>query len=591
MDRLKEVKMKIILKSAAIALFLVFVFMQISFADANTDALDRARSLVEQKSYKEAIGLYNGISAWLRRDPGLVIEFARVYTYADRHKEAIALFEEVRKQYPDKEKEILRELADQYKWDGQLKKSIEIYRRAKGLGISDIQAELGLAQALAWDNQHKESLKEYDEILKNAPDSIETLLGKAEVLSWDDKLERAEALYDEVLKREPQNFQAENGVARVHVWQGYHREGVRLYEAIIKDHPLDPDALEGLAFAYHWDGQETLALKTLEELLAKYPQRNAARDLFDEIKNARKLQVGQFNRYSHDSNHLSILSDRLRAVQNIDDFSVAGASYNWFLFRQPGKTPINANRWGLDFNRRLSQYFEVNSYLYVTDYSTSFTPITSNTWFTVKPDDIWRFDFAYDRETFEDIDSILNKIVVNSGSFSFDWRPDRFWLFSAKYKRGHYTDGNNQDTVFSRLEYRIQQKPFIKLYYNYYYSGWSAQKDHGYFNPKSVQSHTLGIYASKDLTKKLFVEGQASSGYEWQNPKENHPTYYGALGVNYRLTSNWLLNLRGEYFNALDTNPKKGYSKKTAFLTLSYSFGAEPTRSFQGSQPQRPTGQ
>ena len=57
--------------------------------------LGQARLLVEQKQYPAALEIYTEIESWLWRDPGLIIEMARVQTYADRHAEAIRLFEAV----------------------------------------------------------------------------------------------------------------------------------------------------------------------------------------------------------------------------------------------------------------------------------------------------------------------------------------------------------------------------------------------------------------------------------------------------------------------------------------------------------------
>lgn len=562
-------------------------------ADENFDqTLTKARKLVEQKEYMQALEEYSAIQNDLRRDPGLVIEWARVYTYADKHPNAIALFEEVRKTAPEKENEILRELADQYKWNGDVKKSIEIYRLAQDKGNDDHRVLVGLAEALAWDHQYKQAIKEYNKVLQSSSDTIHAMLGKAEVLSWQDKLEEANKIYHEILKNEPQNLSAKNGLARNIVWQSYNRQGIQFYEDILEQHPDDPGALEGLAYAYHWDGQEAVAVNTLERVLTLAPERNASRDLYDEIGTLKQLHFNQFNRYSYDSNKLSIMTDTLQAGKFINESTALGSSYDRYFYRQEGQDPVAGNRGGVNVSKRLSEYVKLDSYIYATEYNIKdFTPITTNTWFTLYPTDMWRFYLSYDRETFEDITSLRTKILTNSGSFSFDFKPDRFWFFSARYKRSTYSDDNNQNTAFADIEYRLNQTPYFKLYYNFYYSDWSEQRNNGYFNPNSIQSNTAGIYASKEVNKKLFVEGQVSTGYELQNPKSNHPTYFGALGIHYRLSRNWNVSLRGEYFNALDTNPKKGYSKKSGWLSFTYSFGPEPTRPYQASQPQRPTGQ
>jgi len=181
------------------------------------------------------------------------------------------------------------------------------------------------------------------------------------------------------------------------------------------------------------------------------------------------------------------------------------------------------------------------------------------------------------------------KIIANSGSISFDLKPNRYWFFSSKYKRSHYSDKNNQNTIFSRLEYRLWQKPYLKLYYNFYYSDWADQTNNGYFNPKSIFSNTGGIYGSIHLWKKLFWENQFSMGYEVQKPKQSRPTYYVSTSLNYALPHNVGLFTRAEYFLANDTNPSKRYSKGTIWFGLTYSFGGEaPGRQYEAQQAQRP---
>ncbi|MFA5089388.1 MAG: tetratricopeptide repeat protein, partial [Candidatus Omnitrophota bacterium] len=513
-----------------------------------------------------------------------------VYTYANRHLQAIAIFERVKKEYPGKKKEILQELGDQYKWNGELGRAIEIYREGLKLDPGNLQIEIGLAQALAWDKRRKEAVQAYDQVLAKAPDHVQALLGKAEVLSWDDQLEKARKIYDQVLRKDPQNVNALNGIARICVWQGYHRLGIERYLKILKDHPGNPDALEGLAFAYHWDGQEPLALKTVEALMSQYPDRHAGGDLQSEIMNVKKPHVLQGNRFSEDRNHLYIAAEKAHVGTYVGDSTIVGGTYEWYLYRQPGKAPLNGNRGGFDISHRLNEYLEANSYLYLAKYSAEgFTPFTTNTWLTLKPNDLWRFDAGYDRETFEDITSLNQKIITNSGSISFDLKPDRFWLVSSKYKRSHYSDGNDQNTIFSKVEYRLWQKPYLKLFYNFYYSDWADQTQNGYFNPSSIYSNTGGLYGSAHLGKRVFWEAQASMGYEKQDPKQSRPTYYASTSLNYALFRGVALFTRAEYFLAKDTNPNKRYSKRTIWFGLTYSFGeGAPGRQYEAQQPQRP---
>ena len=548
-------------------LFVILSLSRLAFADDGFDAsLSKARKLVEEKSYSAALDEYSRISEGLRRDPGLIIEWARVYTYADKHEEAIKLFEEVRLAYPERSDEIARELADQYRWNGQKIQALQIY----------------------------------DQILQRLPDNQEALLGKADILSQQDKLEESYALYQKILDKNPENINALNSQARLLVWQGYHRQGIKRYEQILQRYPKNPDAIEGMAFALHWLGDDLRAVGMIKELLELEPNRKEAQDLYYQIKGLQYPFARPYSRFTDDSTPQTVVTGGLRSGAHLDYSTAIDIIYEHQVLRKKGSLEphISANRQGIGIIKRFDNTYEFNAFLYDTQFNkVDFNPFTANTWFTYKPDDYWRFDFAYDRETFEDNDALLNKVITNSPSISIDFRPDRFWFFNLKYKRSYFSDDNRQNQISSKVEYSLSQKPYIKLYYNYYYSDWGEPElSHGYFDPRSIRAHSVGVYSGIELTKKLFIEGKASGGYEFQrkpdvnHKKSDHPTFYTAASLNYRLMDNWLISASGDFFTTWPDHGQRSYQKRGAYLSLTYNFGASPVALRDATRPYRVTG-
>ncbi|MFA5144527.1 MAG: tetratricopeptide repeat protein [Candidatus Omnitrophota bacterium] len=583
------------------ALFISACFVTSAFGEYSfNDELSKARRLVEQKSYNEALKIYANISGELRKDPGLMIEWARVYTYADNHEEAIRLFEEVRSAHPERSAGILRELADQYKWSGRVSQAMKVYKEAITLKAEDLEAYLGLAEAFFWNGQRSESLEIYDEILKRWPDNTDALLGKANVLSFQDKLEESNALYQKVLGKDPHNLTALNNQARVLVWQGYHRKGISRYEEILKYYPNNPDAIEGMAFALHWLGDDVGAVERIKELLKLEPNRKEAQDLYYQIKNAQYPFARTHGRFTNDSTPQTVLTEGLRSGLRLNYSTSIDGIYEHQVLRKKGSAvpTITAERGGVGLGKSFGDTYEFHSFLYGTHFTkVDFNPFTTNTWFTFKPDDYWRFDLGYDRETFEDNDALFYKVITNSPSISIDFRPDRFWFFNVKYKRSYFSDDNRQNQIFGTTEYRLSQKPYIKLYYNYYYSSWAEPElSHGYFNPRSLRSHSLGVYTGLDLTKKLFIEAKASGGYEFQRKPDNlhkksdHPTCYTAASLNYRLTDSWLISASGDFFTTWPDHGQRSYQKRSAYLSITYNFGASPVGLRDATRPYRTTG-
>jgi tetratricopeptide (TPR) repeat protein len=582
-------------------LFISVCFTTLTFCkNSFDDELSKARHLVEQKSYSEAIKIYMSISHELRKDPGLIIEWARVYTYADNHEEAIKLFEEVRSAYPERSAEILRQLGDQYRWNGQRHKSVQVYKEALALKVEDPQIFLGLAEELFLDDKKNEALQIYDAALEHWPENTDALLGKANVLSHQDKLEESYALYQKVLDRDPENLNALNSQARVLVWQGYHRKGISRYQEILKRYPANPDAIEGTAFALHWVGDDVRAAEMTKKLLEFDPNRKGAQDLYSQIKDSQRIFVRPYSRFSSDSTPQKVAAWGVRSGLHLDYSASMDGIYERYVLRKKNSSvpTLFADRGGLGFSNSFGHTYELNTFLYKTHFDkVDFEPFTTNTWFTYKPDDYWRFDVAYDREIFEDNDAIINKIITDSAAFSADFRLNRFWLINAKYKRSYYSDDNRQNQFSGALEYRLSHKPYVKLYYNYYYSEWEQHGlYHGYFDPSSLSSHTVGLYTGIDITKKLFVEAKASGGYEFQRkPNDqheisNHPTCYAAASLNYRLADNWLLSVSSDYFTTWPDHGMSSYQKKGAYISITYNFGTNPIGLRNATRPSRTTG-
>ena len=547
-------------------LIILFCASSVYAEDGFNESLSKARKLVDDKSYVSALDVYSSISEGLRRDPGLVIEWARVYTYANKHTEAIKLFEEVRLVHPERSDEIMRELADQYRWNGQKSEALQIY----------------------------------DQILKRLPNNTDALLGKADILSLQDKLEESYLLYQNVLDNDPENLTALISQAKILVWQGYHRKGISRYEEILKRYPKNPDAIEGIAFAFHWLGDDMRAVERIKEILEFEPNRKEAQDLYSQIKNSQHLFVRPYSRFTNDSTPQTVVTGGLRSGLHLDYSTSIDGIYEHQVLRKKGSVvpTLSLNRQGAGLSKSFGDAYEFNTFLYVTEFNKiDFNPVTTNTWFTYKPDDCWRVDFAYERETFEDNDALFYKVITNSPSLSLDFRPDRFWFFNLKYKRSYFSDDNRQNQIFGTAEYRLSNKPYIKLYYNYYYSSWGEPElNHGYFNPRSLRSHTLGIYTGLDLTSKLFVEAKVSGGYEFQRKPDNlhkksdHPTCYTAASLNYRLTDNWLLSASGDFFTTWPDHGQRSYQKRGAYLSVTYNFGASPVYLRDATRPFRPTG-
>ena len=247
---------------------LITLFAANAKAEIPERTLDRARASVEKKDYDSALKHYTTISKWLERDPGLLIEWARVYSYANRHGEAIALFETVAAKHPKRVKSFEKELAGQRAYlalnlarefiqKKDYTSALGQYDKIAQLEANDVGLLIEHARALTYANRHQEAIDLFEKASKSRPQDKAVFsqeledqrafleLEKARVLVKDKKYTEALAIYEKLdkwLERDP-------GLilewARVYSYADRNREAERLLKRAIAAGGIDVDKVQG----------------------------------------------------------------------------------------------------------------------------------------------------------------------------------------------------------------------------------------------------------------------------------------------------------------------------------------------------------
>ncbi|MHC4562900.1 MAG: tetratricopeptide repeat protein [Planctomycetota bacterium] len=295
--------------------------------------LKEARKLVAEQTglppdegdYEPAIAEYEKIADWLRRDPGLVVELARVYCYANRHQDAIKLFEEVQRTAPELTETFAKDLADQRAFltlqsardlieQEEYEAALEEYgkitdwlmQRDPGLAIelarvhaytdmhteaiaiyehvrenhpdyaTEIYSEWG--HQLIYSKDSEAALRVYDEALKQDPDNVDYKLGRAMALAWAKRYRQAEAVYDMIIHADPESVPALLGKANVLSWQDKLEEARPVYERVLEIEPGNLMAMNGLARLLVWEGHHRRGIDAYREILDDYPDNLDARE-------------------------------------------------------------------------------------------------------------------------------------------------------------------------------------------------------------------------------------------------------------------------------------------------------------------------
>ena len=249
-----------------VLLFAVLLAAGAAQAQAQTQAqtLQQARQKVDARQFAEALPIYEALLRAQPANTDLLIETARVYGFADRHKEAIATYRRVIEVDPARLKDVAASLAWQTLWSGDAATALSLFEQARGF-TSDPkqQAELwrGSGEACVQTGDNACALDAYRNALALTPGDRDLQRRIATVLLWMDEYAQAEAAWRQLLAEDPTDRRAQAGLARTVNAAGRHNEAIRLYQQI--DDGSDADLRLDHARAVRWAGYDAAAFPLL----------------------------------------------------------------------------------------------------------------------------------------------------------------------------------------------------------------------------------------------------------------------------------------------------------------------------------------
>ncbi|HRH88723.1 MAG TPA: tetratricopeptide repeat protein, partial [Rubrivivax sp.] len=161
---------------------------------AQAQTLQQARDKVDARQYAQALPIYEAL---LREQPAntdLLVETARVYGFADRHKEAIATYRRVVEVDPARLKDVAAALAWQTLWSGDAAAALPLFEQARGFAtepkaLADLWRGTGEACVHTGDNPC--ALDAYRRALALTPGDRDLQRRIATVLGWMDETAQA----------------------------------------------------------------------------------------------------------------------------------------------------------------------------------------------------------------------------------------------------------------------------------------------------------------------------------------------------------------------------------------------------------------
>ncbi len=507
---------------------------------------------------------------------------ARSAARADRHQESIDAFRRAIEADPERRGEWLPELADQLTWSGHPGEAVPLYREAIAAAKDPKQehrARIGLALALSWNGAHAEALAEYDGLLARDPGDREARLGRARVLSWMDQQGPALAEYEAVLRDHPGDLEASRGIGRVQSWRGRQRHASRRMEELLQGHPHDRQATVILAESLDWMGRPDRAERVLRDQVAADPADERAASLLDDIEFRQRPHAAFDWRESHQSDDLRITSTSLASWLSFGDGrTVAGPSYEIGVY-DPDNSPVKdilVNRPGLHLAHRFDDALAWNGKFFVDVIDTrgasgDHVRPTYDTWFTLWPSDLVRFDVGSSRSTFDNEVSLREGLTAVYANFSMDVMPDELTRFTTRFNWGDYSDGNARTWWQFEAQRRLWHHPRFTTGWRYTGFDFAKPGRDGYFNPNRYHSNELLLRASDRVGEKFRWYLGGSVGWEIESPGSDKAIWSVGTSLAYQILRRLELEAAYDFFSSR-TAGTSGFERGTGRLTLRQVF-------------------
>ena len=443
----------------------LFMAALLAAGAAPAQTLQQAREQADARHYGQALPIYEALLRAQPADTDLLIETARVYAFADRHKEAIATYQRVIDVDPGRAKDVTAALAWQTLWSGDAAAALPLFEQARGFTADPKQqAELwrGSGEACVQTGDNACALDAYRRALALTPGDRDLRRRIATVLGWLDEYAQAEAAWRELLAEDPQDKRAQAGLARTLNAAGRHNEAVRLYGQI--DDGSDADLRLDHARAVRWAGYDAAAVALLD---ARTDWSGVFLRDWRADREQRSYVWGGAD-YAADADDLDIYTLAAGAGTLLKPGLLLEGGYRFARLTSP-QGNVSANRVQATLRGLIGTPGETPPGLLVpsltlawNDYG-GWTPVTGYASLRWLPQDLWRVTADVGREVVETPQAIGNRITVDVAALGVEYRLPPRWTVGGTLSGLNFSDGNNRLRVYGHVDYATRFNPKVVI--------------------------------------------------------------------------------------------------------------------------------
>jgi hypothetical protein len=320
----------------------------------------------------------------------------------------------------------------------------------------------------------------------------------------------------------------------------------------------------------NWLGRLNEADAAAARALELEPQNGTARSVRREVAIARSPLAEFAVRHSEQSNDLGITEASVAQTFFPDGALAAiGAGYTYFRFDPADGPTIDIHRPRASARLRLGDAVELNGEagLNIEEEPNETDEIlTYSVYATVQPSDRLRFDAGVNRQTFDNIRSLLLDITATNYSASVDIGSDAGLKAALRGSYSTFSDGNERTWGQVELRQRLLWQPNLFVGARYTRFSFDRLLDNGYFNPLELEQ----IEATAQLwgrTGDVYYDLRGSLGREDAEPGGAKFTYSAEGRLTWLATDRIQLDAFLNSFSSRVDVPG-GFSRTTGGLAV-----------------------
>ncbi len=532
-----------------------------------------ARDLADRGQPDSALTLLRGEIEREPRSFGLRWLEAGVTGEAGRHAEAVALYERLAAEFPERADELLADLARERMRAGDARGAGRDLERWLAAHPDDREARRRLAAALIEADSLRGALAAYDAQLAREPDDTESALDRARILGWMGRHGAAIAAYRAVLGREPGSTEAELGLARNESWSGRNRRAARRLESLTERDEANAGAWKALAFARWWDDDPEGARTALARHRALEPDDREARELATQIAREHGSTLELTHGRSNDSDGLNVSDPTLELSWPLAPRTGASLAWSQVIAGDAGGTN-RAMLWSAGVRTRWSPVWSTTARGAVTSWdSAAGARLGGELGVVARPLDIVRLELAVAREPLTTRLALGETVTLLGWTLAADLALSSRVSLHADGRAGSYSDGNRAERTSLSATWRA-----------YGSRAWEASLftaldqlnvhedlDHGYYDPDFYREWGPGVELEHRIGARWRLTARGRTGWQREKGATAEPFYGVSGGVRWQPDADWTVRADG---GGGDSNlqGESGYRRSWWRLSAARSF-------------------